>query len=878
MSNNEIDVDELLKRILEEEEYVKSQTLSYDEYLPEFFARAAEDLEIIEGCAIELENNQDNNDAINSMFRSFHNIKGSSGFVAQDNVQNIAHQTETLLDGCRKGLRKADKLVIDLILKSADIIKQLCEDVELNVDESYLELIYSHISALSEADKERISEIQPAEINETPVNAVNNEVINDEIWPDFINEIGSYIKNAKISLDLLKNNNNSENLNNLFKNFHSIKGLSGFAQQKILQRIAHEAEKLVNKDRNNISSDSIVILSDSISLLEEFCSNALLSQDPQFLERVCLNIQQVDYQLKYHEILDSPESAEKEEFLEDFILETTEHLQNIESNVIELEIQQDNQDIINALLRSFHAIKGLSGFANQQLIEKIAHNTESLLQSNKYNVNKNIINLILTSSDFIKKICNQSAILADKDFMKEVHLLIQAINNLENNKDEKILIELAEIVPKKIDITLIEQSVKETENVEKTVEKAKTESSDEKIEQTTVKENKLQTRDVVNTVRTQQQKPVSEDYMRIATSKVDTLVEMVGELVINQSLIEQYAISVLHADNIFLGNFNRMARITKDLQNLAMFLRLVPLKSTFQKITRVARDTINELNKNIEFSTSGDETEIDRIVTEKLLDPLVHLVKNAISHGIESTGTVKVNAYNKRGSIYIEVIDDGKGIDIDRVYQKALEKGLIDPNKNYSENEIQEFIMLPGFSTVEVANNISGRGVGMDVVKTEIQKIGGKVEIESQKGLGTKFTLKIPLNHAIMNGLIVDIEDTKYILPTVNVKQIVQPKEEDWVFTQGVCTQIKVRDKIIPVIHIKKLFGQKNEETPILVVIIEMDQKYIALPVKNVLNRQEVVIKPVSEEFSGLDFISGMSILGDGKVSLILDIESMFSK
>ena len=889
--NNEINVDELLKRIIEEEEYVKSQSLSYDEFLPEFFARAEEDLAIIESCAIEIENDSSNMDAINSMFRSFHNIKGSSGFVAQENIQNIAHQTETLLDSCRKSLLKADKNIVDLILKSADMIKQVCENVEINIDEEFLEQVYLHVQKLEEANTPNTQLDKEAQDNLSPeIKCLQEDEECTEAMDSLKKEIVGYFEKAEKNLNILKNSPERKDiLAGLFRVFHSIRGLSGFTGHKVPNRIAYEVEKLLNK--KIINKESIETLSNSVNIIKDYCSNNSLTKDEAFLEKINENIQQINYQIKLEEMKIS-EEVQKNVFFDDFVVETSEHLQKIEINVLELEKDESNPDIINSILRSFHAIKGLSGFAEQQLVENISHQTESLLQSCREKViqaDETTVNSVLSSVDYIKQICNDVKLLKQEEFLGQISTHLQKMDNLVNHGNTKLIKDLQETDTKKIGEILVEQNVMTSQEVEEVIQKQKTEHPDMKFGQIAVKENKVQASEVVNALKTQQQKTAIESYMRIATGKVDSLVDMVGELVINQSLIEQYIATEMNSDSNFSKNFNRMMRITKDLQNLAMFLRLVPLKSNFQKITRIARDTINELDKPIDFSVSGEDTEIDRVVTEKLLDPLVHLVKNAISHGIESIderlkankdpkGSIKVHAYNKRGSIYIEVTDDGGGINTDKVYKKALEKGLIDSNKDYNEKEIQEFIMLPGFSTVEIANNISGRGVGMDVVKTEIQNIGGKVEIESVVGKGTKFTLKIPLNHAIMNGLIVDIEGSKYILPTVNVKQIVQPKEEQWIYTQGIRTQIRVREDIIPLINMKKFFGEQSKEEPILIVIIEMDQKYIALPVRNVLNRQEVVIKPVSEEFSHLDFVSGMSILGDGKVSLILDIESMFIK
>jgi two-component system chemotaxis sensor kinase CheA len=572
------------------------------------------------------------------------------------------------------------------------------------------------------------------------------------------------------------------------------------------------------------------------------------------------------------------------EFLEDFILEAKDHLENIDSQVIELEKNPDDEEIIHSMFRAFHTIKGLAGFVNQTAIQHIAHQTETLMDAcrkGKISVDKVLVDLILGSSDLIKQICGDISLVNQRVFQTEITLHMEKLENFEMTSLEKSS-------SKKIGEILVEQHLIAPQEVEEVLEKQKNDYPELKFGEIAVKEEKVKPVEVINALKLQQNKQ-SEEYMRISTGKVDNLVDMVGELIITQALIEQHASNNYGGDSFFIANLGRMERITKDLQNISLFLRMVALKSTFQKISRIARDTIKELGKDINFSTIGDDTEIDRVVTEKLLDPLVHLVKNSISHGIESPeeriaagksaqGNVVINAYNKRGNIYIEIIDDGAGINTERVYQKALEKGLVDASKEYTEKEIQEFIMLPGFSTLDVANNISGRGVGMDVVKTEISKIGGKIEIFSEKGKGSKFILKIPVNHAVMNGTIVDVEGSNYIIPTLNVKQILQPKEEQWVTVQGVPSMIKVREDIIPLMPVSKLFrtGKADEEIK-LVVIIELDQKFKALPVKNVIGRQEVVIKPVGEEFSGLKYVSGMSILGDGKVSLILDVEHLFA-
>lgn len=616
------------------------------------------------------------------------------------------------------------------------------------------------------------------------------------------------------------------------------------------------------------------------------------------------------------------------EFWTDFVQEAFEHIEEIEINVLTLEKEPEHEEIIHTMFRAFHTIKGLSGFVEHTIIQEIAHKTETLMdfcRKGEMKVDKTIVDAILKSSDFIKQLCEDIDSAKNADYVSQISehinfLEATAINHLENNNTTQETPEEKEIIKTEEELTIentqevepqaeiIEEQntpevIQEDCNLDKTetteteieikaepqeIEPTPTEPQAAKISQETVKPSVIPQEPPQQTKNKNQ----PEEYMKVATSKIDHLVDMIGELIINQSLIDQYVETNYSHDNKFITTMGGFSRITRELQDLSMFLRMVSLKPTFQKLTRIARDTIQELHKDVDFVTIGEATEIDRVVTDKLLDPLVHLIKNAISHGVEPNpddrtkldkprkAKVELIAYNKRGSVYIEIKDDGRGINPKVVYEKALEKGLIDSNREYTEEEIKEFILLPGFSTAEVVDNISGRGVGMDVVKTQILKLGGKVDIKSELNKGTIFTLKIPVNHAIMNGTVIEISGQNLIIPTMNVKEIFQPKENDWIYTQQNCTMIKVRENIIPIIPInllfKDIYKQKTMESP-LVLILESEGKLSALPITNVINRQEVVVKPVREEFVNLKYISGMSILGNGRVSLILDIDYLFT-
>lgn len=596
------------------------------------------------------------------------------------------------------------------------------------------------------------------------------------------------------------------------------------------------------------------------------------------------------------------------EFWDDFVLEAAEHIEQIEMNVLTLEKEPENMEIIHTMFRAFHTIKGLSGFVEHTVIQEIAHKTETLMdfcRKGEMKVNLKIVDAILKSSDFIKQLCEDVNSGMNKDYLIKIFDHIEILESLENSELETVLQKNPEnAAPVEPEETIEPETAEkvatvESRNIEgflnedfssliKEGAPSNAEVSEQEAEPVPEPEKPqiIEPEKPSSLVPKGMPKNSNEEYMKVATSKIDHLVDMIGELIINQSLIEQYVATNYCNDNQFITNMTGLSRTTRELQNLSMFLRMVSLKPVFQKVTRIARDTIQELKKEVEFVTTGESTEIDRVVTDKLLEPLVHLIKNAISHGVEenpedriargkpSKATVELNAYNKRGKIYIEVKDDGRGIDTAVVYKKALEKGIIDPKKEYSDAEIKEFILSPGFSTAKQVDNISGRGVGLDVVKTQIIKTGGKLDIKSELHKGSTFTLEIPVNHAIMNGTIIDSGGQHFIVPTVNVKEILQPRDDQWIFTRQKRTMLKVRDSIVSIIP-STILSTSQDDIP-LVLLLESDQEFRALPITNVLNRQEVVVKPVGEEFAGLKYISGMSILGDGKVSLILDIDYLF--
>jgi two-component system chemotaxis sensor kinase CheA len=384
-------------------------------------------------------------------------------------------------------------------------------------------------------------------------------------------------------------------------------------------------------------------------------------------------------------------------------------------------------------------------------------------------------------------------------------------------------------------------------------------------------------------------KAATSQTVRVNTEKLDSIMDVVGELVIVQSQLVETA--RLHAEDgsPLQRNVSQLGRITKELQRTAMALRMIPIKPTFQKMERLVRDLARDFDKKVSFVTAGDETELDRTVVEEIGDPLVHMVRNALDHGLETTagrlaagkpetGTVTLRAYHQGGSIVIELQDDGRGMDPDRIYKKAVEKGVVPAGAVLSREEIFALIFAPGFSTAEKVTAVSGRGVGMDVVKRNISKLRGKIEIDSTLGQGSTFKIKLPLTMAIIDGLVVRVGADRFILPSTSVQMALRPAKENISTIYGQGEVLDLRGRLLPLHRLHRSFriaADAQQPWDGIVVIVESSGKSWALLVDEMINKQEVVIKNLGAFMAGLPGVSGGAILGDGNIALILDPGSL---
>ncbi len=379
-------------------------------------------------------------------------------------------------------------------------------------------------------------------------------------------------------------------------------------------------------------------------------------------------------------------------------------------------------------------------------------------------------------------------------------------------------------------------------------------------------------------------------FISVSIKKMDQLMDLIGELVISESVVLQNP--DLKVPGLNLNSFNKaaaqMSKISTDLQNVIMSMRMVPLMNTFQKMNRIVFDVSRKLGKDIEFQMVGEQTEVDKNIIEHISDPLMHLVRNAVDHGIETNeeraesgkrdkGKVTLSARTEAGKVWISVEDNGKGLDREKILKKAKKQGLLDeskPDSSYTDKEIYQFITLPGFSTNEQITEYSGRGVGMDVVVQNIQSIGGTLDIESMPGVGSIMNLKIPLTLAIIDGIVMETGGSSFVLETGVIKEFVRVKEDMMIHEPNGEEYIMIRGECFPVIRLGERYGLKEYQNSVengMMLILEMEEKKICLFVDKLVGEQEIVVKPIPSYIKKVRGLSGCTQLGDGSIALILD-------
>jgi len=682
-----------------------------------------------------------------------------------------------------------------------------------------------------------------------------NEFLSDpEIIGEFVTESREHLESLESKLlQLEENPEDDELLNAIFRTFHTIKGSSSFLGLVQITELSHKLENVLDKLRKGelrVSSEIIDLLFKGMDLLksliedvasgEEEKLNKIIEYPSGKVSEFISNLQRI--QEKKNQVKEEIESfkvkEKKDEEKEIFLKAVYQHLSTIEQCLQGLERDPSGSDFIENLFRAVHSLKSSLDYMKLTQVKLLVQKLEDVLQQIREK-------RISCSSRFLEGL------------KSGYQTLVQFIQSYE--KDEIRDFDFQDVI----------------EKIEKVFEK----SEEKDLPDASIK-------------KTIPRKEIVEKTIRVPEAKLDELMNLVGELVINRSTFYSIMRRIEEGEEVYKLSqeikeaAQTMRRITTELQMTVTELHMHPIKTLFGRFPRLVRDLSREKGKKINLKISGEETRLDKMMIEKMTDPLIHLVRNAIDHGIETPeereakgkdpcGTVKLSALQEGESVIIQIEDDGRGMDPEFLREMAVKKGILTEERArlLSKKECLELIFLPGFSTATRITDLSGRGVGMDVVKDTVKKLNGEIEINTQLGKGTKFVIKLPLTLAITNVLLVETEKQFFAIPLSSIKETIKISRDDinYVFNEKVTV---LRGKLLGVVDLRDLLNintRTNSRKWFSIVVIQAEGKEVGLIVDKLHSQEEIVIKPLEGIVANTPGISGATILGDGKVIPILD-------
>jgi len=646
---------------------------------------------------------------------------------------------------------------------------------------------------------------------------------------DFITESVEHLEAADVHLLTLEDDShNEEALNAVFRAFHTIKGVAGFLGLGEIQELAHQTETLLDrarKGRLELAGGTIDVVFEAadamkrlVEGLRETVSSGLLAPRDPAVAALLGRIQAV---AEGRPGVPGAEAfgVEPEQKLGEILVET--------------------------------------GSAHPQAVEDALRKQRQPPEPKK--LGEVMVELGMTSSRKVERALGEQVRDPDRPKLGEV------------------MVQKGEVGPEELAEALHKQQQSPTRP---------------KLGEILVREGETPAREVAKAVRGQklasgQGAARIKEAVRVDAERLDRLVDTIGELVIAESMVSQSVALMEAASPELASRLSQFDKITRELQEMATSLRMVPIRGTFQKMARLVRDLAKKAGKRIAFEMSGEDTELDKAVVDKIGDPLVHLVRNAVDHGVEASaeerraagkpevGRIALRAFHKGGNIYIEVSDDGRGLDRGAILAKARERGLISDGDSLSDREVFELIFQPGFSTAGVVTDVSGRGVGMDVVRKSIEALRGQVEIHSEPGKGTTFSLRLPLTLAIIDGMVVRVGAERYIVPTLSVVTSLRPEKGSISTVLGRGEMLRLQGELVPVCRLAELFEipeAAGDLSEAIAVVVEDEGAKLALVADELLGQQQIVIKSLGEGLRGIPGIAGGAIMPDGRVGLILDV------
>jgi two-component system, chemotaxis family, sensor kinase CheA len=653
-----------------------------------------------------------------------------------------------------------------------------------------------------------------------------------DLLQDFVMEAREHLDNADVHLLTLESDpHHDEAMNAVFRAFHTIKGVAGFLALDDIQALAHEAENLLDKARKNelslvdaamdITFEAVDMLKRQVGYVNDALTNHKPLEGDAGLPGLAAQIKRISSgKLDVRQDPDELPPSAPEQKLGEILMEST----GVSPEKIEeaLALQQQTSTV-----KPFGELVVEMGVATPEQVEEALKIQQEDPSAGKTG-----------------EILSRMGILGGDD---------------------------------------IETTLKSQAGTRQTP----------KLGEVLVKSGVAEARDVAQALRSQRMQQgigQAREPVKVDAERLDQLVDAIGELVIAESMVSQSAALTDGASTELARYLAQLDKITRELQEMGMSLRMVPIRSTFQKMARLVRDLAKKAGKQVDFNSEGDDTELDKTVIDKIGDPLIHMVRNAVDHGLEASsedrvrqgkpaaGRVTLRAFHKGGNIYVEIEDDGRGLNPEAILAKARERNLIAEGETLAEREIWNLIFLPGFSTAQKVTDVSGRGVGMDVVKKNIEALRGEVEIHSEPGKGTKFMIRLPLTMAIIDGMVVRVGTQRYIIPTLSIITSLRPSEEQvsTVVNQG--EMLKMQGRLLPLFRLERIFdisGAVQDLQQGIVVVVEADGKQTGVLVDDILGQQQIVIKSLGETLQGTPGLAGGAIMPDGTVGLILDIAGL---
>ena len=855
----------------------------------------------LESQVVELESAEDPQELIAEVRRGIHTLKGEAGVLSLPSTQKLCHEAESAIDRC---LEAGRRFPVDEILNLLDWLKVfvslLASDPSADAPEyddllaelqstgaeviadggdSSADRIESDAPALGQgaeppspaidapADAQPVDDDPPLE-EPGPEDAGRDEPVEfpddlstDTNLQDFLCEAREHIASAEEALLALEQDfEDVELINTVFRAFHTIKGVAGFMHLEPIVELAHNAEFLLDEARTK----SITLNSSYVDLILQSCDmlcrllGALEGADPptkgQLGELVDRIKKAIDGDFSTTPVgrprSSGPDFAPLGELL-------------VAMHIVSPE------EVDQALNRQAQGASRL----RDVLIEAGLTDIDAL--------EADIVNPKGATGQLVCEMLVELGLVAEEQLRAAI----------EAKKDsDKRLGQLLEVSPKQLAPALREQRRLDRESSR--------ESDASPAEPTTGKPPTAFAGTGCSAGQAGQGKPSgraqrrTDPTVKVNMARMDSLVDMVGELVIAQQMVIQDPTVESITEQRFQRNITHVGKIIRDLQEVAMSLRMVTLKGTFQKMARLVRDVAAKAGKTIKLHIEGEETELDRTVVDEIADPLVHMIRNACDHGIETAdkrraagkseaGNLTLRAYHQGGSIVIEIEDDGQGLNREVILKKAVERGLYSPDRDLSDisnTEVYNLIFLPGFSTAEKVTDISGRGVGMDVVRRNIEALRGKTEIRSTWGKGSTFVLRLPLTMAIIDGMIVRVGSQRYVIPTLSIEQSFQPRRDQINSVMGRGEVVSVRGSLLPIFRLNRIFNLNegiDDPTESLLIVLESNDSRCCLLVDEIIGQQQVVIKTLGQGLGRARGVSGGAILGDGRVALILDVDGL---